>query len=77
MQTDSSPTLQDDRLTTLELKMMDLETTVAELDAVIIRQARDIEQLREERQRLEARLLTLANGLDEQREAADEVPPHY
>jgi len=77
MQTDSSPTLQDDRLTTLELKMMDLETTVAELDAVIIRQARDIEKLREERQRLEARLLTLANGLDEQREAADEVPPHY
>jgi len=77
MQTDNSPTLQDDRLTTLELKMMDLETTVAELDAVIIRQARDIEKLREERQRLEARLLTLANGLDEQREAADEVPPHY
>jgi len=77
MQTDSSPTLQDDRLTTLELKMMELETTVAELDAVIIRQARDIEKLREERQRLEARLQTLANGLDEQREAADEVPPHY
>lgn len=77
MQPDSLPTQHDERLTTLELKMMDLESTVAELDAVIIRQVRDIEQLREERQRLEARLQTLANGLDDQREAADEVPPHY
>ena len=77
----------DERLTALELKIMDVEHTVETLDAVIRRQARDIESLRAERARLEARIESLAEGLggaaDADASAAgvpsadDELPPHY
>ena len=67
----------DERLTTLELKVMDVERTVEALDEVILRQARDIETLRAERARLEARIESLAGELGEAPDAADERPPHY
>lgn len=77
----------DERLTALELKIMDIEHTVETLDAVIRRQARDIESLRAERARLEARIESLAEGLGETADvdasaagvppADDEPPPHY
>ena len=77
----------DERLTALELKIMDVEHTVETLDAVIRRQARDIEALRAERARLEARIESLADGLGGTADAdasatgnptaADELPPHY
>ena len=67
----------DERLTTLELKLMDVERTVEALDAVVIRQARDIETLRAERERLEARLASLVEGLGDPPSPADERPPHY
>ena len=67
----------DERLTALELKMMDVERTVEALDAMILRQAGDIEALRAERLRLESRLDTLAGELGEGADPADERPPHY
>jgi len=67
----------EERLMTLELKVMDVERTVEALDAVILRQVRDIEGLRVERARLEARIESLADGLAETPSADDEKPPHY
>ena len=67
----------DERLTALELKLMDVERNVEALDAVILRQAREIETLREERARLEARLESLSEGLGDAPSADDERPPHY
>lgn len=67
----------DERLMTLELKVMDVERTVQELDAVIVRQALDIERLRVDRERLEERVASLASGIEETSTSADEVPPHY
>ena len=67
----------DERLTALELKIMDVERTVETLDAVIRRQARDIETLRSERARLEARIESLAGELGDAPGAGDELPPHY
>jgi len=74
---DADPDVVDERLTTLELKLMDVERTVEALDAVILRQARDIETLRAERARLEARIESLAEGLGDTPSADDERPPHY
>ena len=74
---DAAAAAVDERLTTLELKLMDVEGTVEALDAVILRQARDIERLRAERERLEARIESLAEGLGEAPSPADERPPHY
>ena len=73
----SDPHDTDERLTTLELKIMDVERSVEALDAVILRQARDIEALRVERSRLEARIESLAEGLGDVPAPLDEVPPHY
>lgn len=67
----------DERLTTLELKLMDVERSVEALDAVILRQVREIETLREERARLEARVESLSEGLGDAPSADDERPPHY
>ena len=71
------PDVVDERLTALELKLMDVERTVEALDAVILRQARDIETLRAERARLEARVESLATELGETPSVDDERPPHY
>jgi len=67
----------DERLMTLELKLMDVERSVEALDAVILRQAHEIEELGVERARLEARLESLADGLGDAPSSDDERPPHY
>lgn len=65
----------DARQTDLEIKMMDLENSVAELNAVIIRQAGEIDTLRAAHQRLLIQLHTLeerGGQID-----PNETPPHY
>lgn len=72
------PQTDDDaaRLEQLELKMMDLEVTVQQLNDVVLRQYRDIEQLRQENSALQKKL----DSMNEPGPAPtpdDEVPPHY
>jgi len=64
------------RLEQLELKMMDLELTVAQLNDVVLRQYRDIEQLRQANTDLERKLETMSEP-GPAPAASDEVPPHY
>lgn len=66
----------DERLVALELKLMDLERTVETLDAALLRQRADIEALRAECARLEARLDGLGRPLDTAA-PPEEPPPHY
>ena len=67
----------DTRLTALELKLMDIERTVEELDAVILAQAVDIVRLGRERAALEARLESLTKETGAVPSPEDEAPPHY
>lgn len=64
------------RLEQLELKIMDLEVTIQQLNDVVLKQYRDIEQLRRANSELEKKF----DSLGEQGPsptASDEVPPHY
>ena len=68
------------RLETLELKFMELENTVSELNEVILTQYRDHQALTAVVAQLNARLSQMsdASGSDDEiPSAADEVPPHY
>jgi len=65
----------DARLETLELKMMDLENTVQELNEVILRQYRDIERLQLQQEELLKRPTEASS--DATPTAQDELPPHY
>ena len=60
----------------LELKLMDLENTVQQLNDVIISQNKDIERLQLQQQELLSRSsgAALADALPG---ASDERPPHY
>lgn len=64
------------RLEALELKVMDLELVLQQLNEVVISQYQDIERLRGEQQRLQSRL---DEALDNPRSSnpGHEVPPHY
>ncbi len=64
------------RIEQLELKMMDLEDTLQQLNDVVLRQYRDIEQLRQLNTDLERKLESM-NEPGASPSAADEVPPHY
>jgi len=64
------------RLVQLELKMMDLEVTMQQLNEVVLKQYRDIEQLRQANSDLERKLDTI-NEPGPAPTAGDEVPPHY
>jgi len=64
------------RLEQLELKMMDLENSVQELNDVVLKQYRDIEQLQKTNSDLQRKLDSI-NGGGPEPTAADEVPPHY
>jgi len=75
--TDSSMPLTEAHLESLELKMMDLENTVQELNDVILRQYKDIERLQLQQQELLNRVASAASGDDTAPSAVDEVPPHY
>lgn len=63
------------RLELLEIKLMDLEQSVADLNEVIIRQYQLIDRLQSEQNRINSQLDELATG---DMEAGSEVPPpHY
>lgn len=64
------------RLEQLELKMMDLELTIQQLNDVVLKQYRDIEQLRRANKDIERKLDTI-NEPGPSPSANDEVPPHY
>lgn len=61
----------------LELKLMDLENTVQELNDVILQQYRDIERLQRQQSEMLNRLLNAGADSSPSPSAADEVPPHY
>jgi len=68
------------RLETLELKIMELENTVSELNEVILTQYKEHQGLTAMVEQLSARLshMSDAGGADDaQPSASDEVPPHY
>ncbi|MGQ7843910.1 SlyX family protein [Granulosicoccus sp. 3-233] len=66
----------DARIENLELKLMDLENTVHELNEVILQQYRDIE-------RMQLQQVELMNRMHGSTDSAatpsitDELPPHY
>jgi len=60
----------------LEIKIMDLEVSLQQLNEVVLRQYRDIEQLRKTVDQLETKLDSGAEDVPRP-SAADEVPPHY
>jgi len=68
--------IHDKRLEALELKLMDMELTLQQLNDVVLKQYQDIE-------RLQAAHNTLLKRLDSEQDTtptpsvADEVPPHY
>jgi len=64
------------RLEQVELKIMDLEMTIAQLNDVVLKQYRDIEQLRQANSDLERKLDTIREP-GPTPNASDEVPPHY
>lgn len=72
-------TLSDDqstRIEQLELKMMDLEVSLQQINDVVLQQYRDIEKLRQSNTDLERKLETI-NEPGAMPSANDEVPPHY
>jgi len=77
--TDSSRPLTEAHIESLELKVMDLENSVQELNDVILRQYKDIERLQLQQQELISRMAGSASssGADTVPNALDEVPPHY
>lgn len=72
---DTHPAFDEARIDTLELKLMDLENTVQELNEVILRQYRDIERLQLQQEELLKR--DTGSGSTANPSAQDELPPHY
>lgn len=66
----------DARLETLEFKLAHLERGLQELSDVVVRQQRELDELRTLYQQLVERLLELTEQAPAPA-AADEVPPHY
>ena len=64
------------RIDNLELKLMDLENTVQELNDVILRQYRDIERLQLQQEELIKRSAGVLPS-ENTPSASDEIPPHY
>lgn len=74
---DPSKLLTAAHIESLELKMMDLENTVQELNDVILRQYKDIERLQFQQQELINRMANSSSDDDASPAPADEIPPHY
>jgi len=72
----TNSTDQATQIENLEIKIMDLEVSLQQLNEVVLRQYRDIEKLRKSIDQLETKL---ESGSDDgpSPSAADEVPPHY
>ena len=69
--------LTEAHIESLELKMMDLENTVQELNDVILRQYKDIERLQLQQDELMNRMAGSSTGTEATPSLLDEVPPHY
>ena len=68
--------LHEQRIESLELKLMDVENTVQELNEVILRQYHDIERLQLQQVELMNRMQNTPEGAATPT-AQDELPPHY
>ncbi len=68
-------TNENTRLEAVELKLMDLEQTLQELNDVVLQHYRDIAALQNANQQLSRRLATL--GDVDSAQPGDEIPPHY
>lgn len=71
-----SDTQLEQRIENLELKIMDMENTMQELNEVILRQYRDIEHL----QLQQKEIMSHSSGASPSGaapQAIDELPPHY
>lgn len=66
---------QERRLEAVELKCMDLENSVAELNAVVIRQYQEIDLLKVQLERVRGQISGLESGNVEN--PAEPPPPHY
>lgn len=64
------------RIEQLELKMMDMEVTLQQLNDVVLKQYRDIEALQRDNSELQRKLDSI-NEPGPAPTASDEVPPHY
>lgn len=75
--TDSDPT----RLQQVELKVMEMEMTLHQLNEVVLTQYREIKQLESAYAELEKRMAQTNGGSTGEPQAhpsvEDEVPPHY
>lgn len=67
------------RLEAVELKLMDLENSVSELNEVVIRQYAEIDALKAQHQRLMTQIEQLESGSSDaaSSDPAHERPPHY
>ena len=75
-ESESSATDVDARLEKLELKLMDMEMVMQQLNDVVLQQYHDIEKLRNAHGALQKQLDTVRENADSPT-SADEVPPHY
>lgn len=75
----TSPTENQHRLEAVELKLMDLENSLSELNDVIIRQYAEIDALKTQQHRFIAQIEQLESGGDPSQtsDPAQERPPHY
>lgn len=76
MSTAQQPGEHNQRIETLELKIMDLENTVQELHQVLLKQYQDIDRLQQQLKLLMQRMEG-SNSAQALPTASDEVPPHY
>lgn len=67
----------DERLEELEIKLMDLENSLHELNQVVIRQTEDISALRLAHQHLLTQLENSRQSNQPTTESDIEIPPHY
>lgn len=78
MSTDTQPdndSQMERRLEAVELKCMDLENSVTELNEVVIRQYAEIDQLKAQLERLRGQLSSMESAAGEN--SSEPPPPHY
>ncbi len=66
----------EQRIETLELKIMEMENTVHELNEVVLTQYRDIERMQSQHEQLINRMIN-NNENSAAPSTTDELPPHY
>lgn len=69
--------MSDDRIERLETKLAHLELALQELSDEMVRQQKDIEQLRERGRQLERQIESAAQEAGSASATSIEIPPHY